>query len=83
MARAISKLASGWWDYTTLDKEILEDAARLMSRDLQQLERPGFRVSIYDTIEEFYTAEALEYVLVDHRQLLDGVVHPHRAFRQA
>jgi glucosamine-6-phosphate deaminase len=62
MARAISKLASGWWDYTTLDKEILDDAARLMSRDLQQLERPGFRVSVYDTVEEFYTAEALEYV---------------------
>ncbi|MEI7945623.1 MAG: glucosamine-6-phosphate isomerase [bacterium] len=74
MARAISKLASGWWDYTTLDKEILEDAARLMSRDLQQLERPGFRVSIYDTIEEFYTAEALEYVEVWRQATADNPV---------
>ncbi len=29
MPRRNSKLAPGWWDYTTLDKEILEDAARL------------------------------------------------------
>ena len=62
MARAISKLAPGWWDYTTLDKAILDDAARLTARDLEQLARPGFRVSLYDTVEEFYTAEALEYV---------------------
>jgi glucosamine-6-phosphate deaminase len=62
MARAISKLAPGWWDYTTLDKEILDDAARLTARDLEQLSRPGFRVSFYDTVEEFYAAEALEYV---------------------
>ena len=74
MARSISKLASGWWDYTTLDKEILDDAARLMSRDLQQLERPGFRVSIYDTIEEFYTAEALEYVEVWRQATADNPV---------
>jgi glucosamine-6-phosphate deaminase len=62
MARAISKLAPGWWDYTTLDKGILDDAAALTARDLEQLSRPGFQVSFYDTVEEFYTAEALEYV---------------------
>ncbi len=62
MARAISKLAPGWWDYTTLDAEILKDAAKLTARDLVQLSRPGFTVTIYDTVEEFYTAEALEYI---------------------
>ncbi len=62
MARAISKLAPGWWDYTTLDAGILNDAAKLTAKDLEQLSRPGFKVSLYDTVEEFYTAEALEYV---------------------
>ena len=62
MARAISKLAPGWWDYTTLDSEILNDAAALTAKDLEQLSRPGFKVCIYDTVEEFYTAEALEYI---------------------
>lgn len=62
MARAISKLAPGWWDYTTLDAEILEDAAKLTAKDLVQLSRPGFKVTIYETAQEFYTAEALEYI---------------------
>ena len=62
MARAISKLAPGWWDYTTLDSEILNDAAALTAKDIEQLSRPGFKVCIYDTVEEFYTAEALEYI---------------------
>ena len=62
MPRPLSKLAPAWWDYTTLDKDILEDAARLKPKDLLQLSRPGFTVRIYDTVEEFYTAEALEYI---------------------
>ncbi len=62
MARPLSKLAPTWWDYTTLDKSILEDAARLKPKDLLQLSRPGFSVNIFDTVEEFYTAEALEYI---------------------
>ncbi len=62
MTRPISKLAPGWWDYTTLDGAILNDAASLNADDLVQLSRPGFQVSIYDTVEEFYVAEALEYV---------------------
>ena len=44
MKRPISKLAEGWWDYTTLDPELLEDAARLTAKDLEQLSRPGFQV---------------------------------------
>ncbi|MEI6971799.1 MAG: glucosamine-6-phosphate isomerase [bacterium] len=62
MARPLSKLAPAWWDYTTLDKSILEDAARLKARDLLQLARPGFAVKFYDTVEDFYCAEALEYI---------------------
>src|SRR5215208_5133452 len=62
MARAISKVAPGWWDYTTLDAPLLADAAKLTPDDLVQLSREGFAVTIYDTLEEFYCAEALEYV---------------------
>ena len=62
MPRPLSKLAPGWWDYTTLDAEVLADAARLSAEDLAQLARPGFEVRFYDTIEEFYLAEALEYL---------------------
>jgi glucosamine-6-phosphate deaminase len=57
-----SKVAEGWWDYTTLDKGILNDAAKLDADDLLQLSRPGFAVRFYDTLESFYVAEALEYV---------------------
>ncbi len=60
--RTISAVAPGWWDYTTLDREILDDAARLSAGDIAGLERDGFAVRFYDTIEDFYLAEALEYV---------------------
>ena len=33
-----------------------------MSKDLARLSRPGFKVVMYDTLEEFYLAEALEYI---------------------
>jgi len=62
MARPISKVAPEWWDYTTLDDAILADTARLTAEDLEQLSRPGFRVVMYDTLEDFYLAEALEYI---------------------
>ncbi len=60
--RALSKVAPDWWDYTTLDREILDDAARLSAEHLRQLSRPGFAVRFYDTLEDFYLAEALEYI---------------------
>jgi glucosamine-6-phosphate deaminase len=60
--RPLSKVAPDWWDYTTLDREILDDAARLSADDLLGLSREGFTVRFYDTPEEFYLAEALEYV---------------------
>jgi len=62
MARPLSKLAPDWWDYTTIDKSILDDAAKLTPDDMLGLSRPGFKVVIYDTLEEFYCAEALEYI---------------------
>ena len=60
--RRISSVAPGWWDYTTLDEAILADAARLSAEDLLALSRPGFRVVFYDALEDFYLAEALEYI---------------------
>jgi glucosamine-6-phosphate deaminase len=62
MPRRLSTLAPDWWDYTTLEPDLINDAAALTERDLAQLTRPGFRVMIYDTLEEFYLAEALEYI---------------------
>ena len=62
MTRPLSKLAPDWWDYTTLDREILNDAARLTPEDMLALSREGFRVVFYDTLEDFYLAEALEYI---------------------
>jgi len=60
--RPMSKIAPDWWDYTTLDRAILDDAARLSPQDLLGLSREGFAVKFYDTREEFYLAEALEYI---------------------
>lgn len=60
--RGISKVAAEYWDYTTLDPEILLDAAKLTEKGLKKLARPGFEVVFYDTLESFFTAEALEYV---------------------
>ena len=62
MTRPLSAIAPDWWDYTTLDRDLIEEAARLTPRDLTRLSRPGFTVILYDTIEEFYLAEALEYI---------------------
>ncbi|MHB9036637.1 MAG: sugar phosphate isomerase family [Armatimonadota bacterium] len=62
MARPVSIIAPDWWDYTTIDQEILNDAAKLTPEDMQALSRDGFKVVFYDTLEEFYCAEALEYI---------------------
>jgi glucosamine-6-phosphate deaminase len=55
-------LAPDWWDYTTLEDDVLNDAARLTGDDMQAMSRPGFQVKFYDTLEDFYLAEALEYI---------------------
>lgn len=62
MPRPFSQIAPTWWDYTTLDREILDAAAKLTFEDMRQLNRPGFQVQFYDTREDFYLAEALEYI---------------------
>ncbi len=62
MPRPLSKLAPGWWDYTTLDPGLLADAARIDERKLRGLARPGFAIHFHDTVQEFYAAEALEYI---------------------
>ncbi len=72
MSRPTSKVAPQWWDYTTLDAELLADAARLEAKDLEQLSREGFEVRMYDTLESFYTAEALEYIDAWHQSTPDN-----------
>ena len=60
--RKISSVAPGWWDYTTLDDALVRDAASLTPEKMLKLSRPGFKVVFYDTIQDFYLAEALEYI---------------------
>jgi glucosamine-6-phosphate deaminase len=60
--RPLSKISADWWDYTTLDRDLLDEAARLKADDFAKLARPGFSVKFYDTREDFYLAEALEYI---------------------
>src|SRR5512136_3118673 len=62
MPRKLSSIAPDWWDYTTLDADIIRDAAALTPEKMLKLSRPGFKVVMYDSIEEFYLAEALEYI---------------------
>ena len=62
MPRKISSIAPDWWDYTTLPQEIVEATAQLTMRDVEKLSRPGFKVVLYDSLQEFYLAEALEYI---------------------
>jgi glucosamine-6-phosphate deaminase len=45
-----------------LPKDLVDEVARLTPRDIEKLSRPGFRVVMYDTLEDFYLAEALEYI---------------------
>jgi len=62
MSRKPSSIAPHWWDYTTLEDDLLRDAAALTPARMLRLSRPGFKVVMYDTLEEFYLAEALEYI---------------------
>src|SRR5688572_14629402 len=62
MPRRLSSIAPEWWDYTTIDTEIVKQAAQLTPEAILKLSRPGFKIVFYDTLEDFYLAEALEYV---------------------
>ena len=62
MPRRLSAIAPDWWDYTTLEPDLINASARLTARDLARLSRPGFQVVFHETREDFYLAEALEYI---------------------
>ena len=72
MPRKLSSIAPDWWDYTTLDEALIRDVAKLTADDILQLSRPGFRVVFYDSLEEFYLAEALEYINVWKQSTADN-----------
>lgn len=74
MPRKLSSIAPGWWDYTTLDNSIIEEVAQLTPEKMLHLSRPGFRVVMYDTLEDFYLAEALEYVTAWKQSTADNPV---------
>ena len=69
-----SSISPDWWDYTCLPTDIVDEVARLTPRDLEKLSRPGFRVVIYDTLEDFYLAEALEYISAWRQSTADNPV---------
>ena len=48
--RKKSLVAPEWWDYTTLDDDLIADAAKLEVDDFPGLSRDGFRVVFYDTL---------------------------------
>lgn len=62
MPRKLSAISPDWWDYTTLEDDIIQDAAALTPEKMLKLSRPGFKVVMYETLEDFYLAEALEYI---------------------
>src|SRR3954470_12018750 len=74
MPRKLSSIAPDWWDYTTLDNDLIDEVARLKPREIEKLSRPGFRVVMYDTLEDFYVAEALEYITAWKRSTADNPV---------
>jgi glucosamine-6-phosphate deaminase len=74
MPRKLSSIAPNWWDYTTLDDGIIHAAAQLTPERMRRLSRPGFKVVVYDTLEEFYLAEALEYIHAWKRSTEDNPV---------
>ncbi|MCF6313905.1 MAG: glucosamine-6-phosphate isomerase [Verrucomicrobiales bacterium] len=74
MSRKLSHIAPEWWDYTTLDDSLINDAANLTADDLLQLSRSGFKIVFYDTLEDFYLAEALEYLHAWQQSTADNPV---------
>jgi glucosamine-6-phosphate deaminase len=74
MPRKLSTIAPDWWDYTTLDDALIQEAARLTPEAMAGLSREGFSVVFYDTLEDFYLAEALEYITAWRRATPDKPV---------
>jgi glucosamine-6-phosphate deaminase len=57
-----------------LDDEILTEAAHLTAQDMESLSREGFQVVFHDTLEDFYLAEALEYITAWKQATADNPV---------
>jgi glucosamine-6-phosphate deaminase len=74
MSRPLSAIAPDWWDYTTLPRDLVQAVAQLTARHLEKLSRPGFKVVLYDSLEDFYLAEALEYIDAWRRSTDDNPV---------
>ena len=74
MPRKLSSIAPAWWDYTTLDSDIIKEVAKLTPEKLLKLSRPGFKIVFYDTLEDFYLAEALEYISAWKQSTADNPV---------
>jgi len=74
MSRKLSFFGPDWWDYSTLDEDISRDAAALTPQAMLHLSRPGFQVVMYDTLEDFYLAEALEYITAWRQSTEDNPV---------
>lgn len=74
MTRKLSSIAPDWWDYTTLDTDLVKEAAQLTPEKMLKLSRPGFKVVFYDTLEDFYLAEALEYISAWKQSTADNPV---------
>ena len=74
MPRKFSSIAPDWWDYTTLDSELIHEAASLTPEQMAGLSRDGFRVVMYDRLEDFYLAEALEYITAWRQATADNPV---------
>jgi glucosamine-6-phosphate deaminase len=72
VSRKLSTVNPQWWDYAALDPEILKGAARITVKEIEQLQRPGFRVTIFDSIEEFFVAEAMEYIWIRQDSTADN-----------
>ena len=53
MARKLSSIAPDWWDHTTLDPELIRDAAALTPQKMAKLARPGFKVVFYELSRSF------------------------------
>jgi glucosamine-6-phosphate deaminase len=74
MPRKFSSIAPGWWDYTTLESSLIQEVARLTPEKMLKLSRPGFKVVFYETLEDFYLAEALEYITAWKQSTADNPV---------
>ena len=56
------KISSQWWDYTSIDDELLDEIGALSFEDVLGLARSGFKIKIFENLQEFYSAQALEYL---------------------